>query len=95
MHRLLLTAAIALASLGARAEPQTVTLELPSMNCAVCPITVKKALERVAGVSEVEVSYQAKRAGVTYDDTETGVEALIEATASAGYPSTLAAGVAQ
>ena len=29
--------------------PQTVTLDVQNMTCAVCPITVKKALERVPG----------------------------------------------
>jgi periplasmic mercuric ion binding protein len=28
---------------------QTVTLDVRNMTCAICPITVKKALERVPG----------------------------------------------
>lgn len=95
MHRLFIAVAAALASLGACAETQIVILELPTMNCAVCPITVKKALDRVGGVSEAEVSFETKRARVTYDDAEIGVAALIEATTNAGYPSTVAAEVAE
>jgi len=33
------------------AAVQTVTLSVPGMTCAACPITVKKALTKVGGVS--------------------------------------------
>lgn len=71
----------------ATAATKTVTLAVKNMTCPVCPITVKKALNRVAGVSDTNVSYERKEAVVTYDDTQTDVAALIEATTNAGYPS--------
>lgn len=71
------------------AATKTVTLAVKNMTCAVCPITVKKALNKVAGVTKTEVSYEHKEAVVTYDDARTNVEALIKATADAGYPSSL------
>ena len=40
----------------ALAEQKTVTLDVTGMTCAACPITVKKALTKVDGVSSVEVS---------------------------------------
>ena len=58
------------------------------MTCSVCPITVKKALKAVSGVSKVDVSFAKKEAIVTYDDAKTNVAALTKATADAGYPST-------
>lgn len=61
------------------------------MTCAVCPLTVKKALHRVAGVSATEVSYERKEAVVTFDDAKTSVEALIKATTNAGYPANVKA----
>lgn len=73
----------------AAAATQTVTLAVKNMTCAVCPITVKKALNGVAGVSNTKVSYEHKEAVVTYDDAKTNVEALIKATTDAGYPSSL------
>ncbi len=73
------------------AATQTVTLAVQNMTCAVCPITVKKALNSVAGVSKTEVSYERKEAIVTYDDAKTNVEALIKATTDAGYPATVRA----
>ncbi len=70
------------------AATRTATLSVPGMTCAACPITVKKALSRVDGVSDVTVSYQDKQATVTFDDAKTTVHALTQATADAGYPST-------
>ena len=48
---------------------RTVTLSVPGMNCAACPITVKKALVKVAGVAKVDVSLDQREAVVTFDDT--------------------------
>ncbi|MCC7003091.1 MAG: mercury resistance system periplasmic binding protein MerP [Gemmatimonadaceae bacterium] len=69
--------------------PKTVTLSVPGMTCATCPITIKKALVKVPGVTHVEVSYEALEAVVTFDDATTSTDALIKATRDAGYPSTV------
>lgn len=71
----------------ASVAPRTVTLSVPGMTCAACPITIKKALLHVAGVREVEVSYEKLEAVVTFDDAKTTVDALTKATKRAGYPS--------
>ena len=71
------------------AATQTVTLYVPDMNCATCPITVKKSLTKVAGVSKTEVSLDRREAKVAFDDTKTSAEALTRATKEAGYPSTV------
>lgn len=78
-----------LSSTSALAEIQTVMLDVPTMNCVTCPITVKKSLTNVEGVEIAEVTYATKLAVVTYDDKKTNVEALVSATTNAGYPSTL------
>lgn len=86
-----LLAALALTVLAAPvwAASRTVTLSVPAMDCPVCPITVKKALTRVPGVSRAEVNFDKRLATVTFDDARTSVEALTRATKNAGYPSTL------
>lgn len=71
------------------AVPKTVTLNVSGMTCSLCPVTVKKSLEKVAGVTDVKVSYENKQAVVTFDDGKTSIEALQKATADAGYPSTI------
>ncbi len=83
-----------LAALGAPAwsAPRTVTLSVPTMDCPVCPITVKKALVKVTGVSQAEVNFDKRQATVTFDDAKASVESLTRATTEAGYPSTLAGG---
>ena len=82
-------AVMCLAALAAPAWAalKTVTLNVPGMTCPVCPITVKKALNGVSGVSKVEVSYEKKEARVTFDDAKTDTKALVKATTDAGFPS--------
>ena len=72
------------------AATQSVTLSVPDMNCAACPITVKKSLTKVSGVSKTEISLDRREAKVMFDDAKTNVEALTRATREAGYPSTVA-----
>jgi len=76
-------------SLSADASRKTVTLSVPGMNCAACPITIKKVLSKIDGVSVIEVSAKAREVVVTYDDAKTNVQALTSATANVGYPSTV------
>ena len=89
--RILLSIAAAVSFLAApapaSAAPRTVTLSVPGMTCAACPITIKKALLKVAGVQKVAVSFEKLEAVVTYDDAKTDVDALTSATKRAGYPS--------
>lgn len=88
MKRLIAMAALTAAlSSPAWAEIQTVTLSVPGMNCAACPITVKRALSRVDGVESVTVDFDQKKAKVAYDDARTTVQALTQATENAGFPS--------
>ena len=87
-----LKSAIAVICLGALSAPawaasKTVTLNVPGMTCPACPITIKKALNKVSGVSKVEVSYEKKQARVTFDDEKTDTKALVKATTDAGFPS--------
>ncbi|MFM0597274.1 mercury resistance system periplasmic binding protein MerP [Paraburkholderia dilworthii] len=65
----------------------TVTLDVTNMDCAVCPITVRKALEKVPGVTSAKVDFATKRAEVVFDPAKASVDALTKATADAGYPS--------
>jgi periplasmic mercuric ion binding protein len=84
-----LLALIGALSTPAWAATKTVTLAVPGMTCAACPITVKTALAKVAGVEKTDVSFEKREAVVTYDDAKTTVAALTQATAGAGYPSTV------
>ncbi|MEE9395785.1 MAG: cation transporter [Methylococcales bacterium] len=68
---------------------QLVTLDVHNMTCAVCPITIKKALQSVDGVQKALVELDTKTASVTFDPRKTNPEALIKATTHAGFPATI------
>jgi len=74
------------------AGQKTVVLSVPGMNCPACPITVRKALEKVAGVQNVKATLEPPEASVTFDDAKTSIEKLTEATKRAGYPSSVKPG---
>lgn len=76
-------------SAPAWAATKTVVLWVSGMTCAACPITVKKALNKIAGVEKVDISFERREAAVTFDDAKTNVDALTKATKDAGYPSTI------
>lgn len=61
------------------------------MVCPACPVTVKKALQKVDGVSKAEVSFERKEAVVTFDDTKTNEQELVKATERVGFPSSIKA----
>lgn len=89
MKKMLAAAALSVLTAPTWAVPTTVTLSIPTMDCPVCPITVKKALTKVPGVSQAEISFEKRLATVTYESTKASVDALVQATTNAGYPSIL------
>jgi periplasmic mercuric ion binding protein len=90
MCRQLLAIATAIAMVSqVMAAERTVTLSLPTMDCPVCPITVKRALNKVDGVDKAVVDFDRRQATVTFNDAKTNADQLIKATTNAGYPSTV------
>jgi len=71
------------------AESKTVVLDVPGMTCKFCPITIRKALEKVPGVIKATADYDSKSATVIFDPAITNANELIKATANSGYPSTV------
>lgn len=67
------------------ADPRTVTLEIAGMTCGGCAIAAPKVLTRLDGVTKAEVSYETRRATVTYDPEKVTVEQLIAAVKKLGY----------
>ena len=90
MKKLLtLFALTALVTTPVWAATKTVTLSVSGMTCAACPITVKKGLSKVEGVSKIDINYDKREAVVTFDDAKTNVQMLTKATEDVGYPSVL------
>jgi len=73
------------------APPHTVTLAVENMTCGTCPIVVRKALERVPGVSSTAIDFEKKTATVTFDPDKATSARLTQATTDAGFPSKLIA----
>lgn len=84
---LLLTGLLVSTIQAATLATETITLSVKGMTCAVCPITVRKALQKVSGVNEAFINFNEKTATVTFNPTQTNIKTLISATTKAGYPS--------
>jgi len=78
----------AFASSAVFAAEQTVEMSIEKMTCALCPVTVRKAMELVDGVQDVDVDFDAKTAIVTFDDAKTSAIEVAQASTDVGYPAT-------
>lgn len=87
--RVILLTSFALPLAVLAAPPQTITLDVHGMTCAVCPITVKLALKAVPGVSQVNVDFAEKTAMVTFDPGQATATDLTSASGEAGFPATV------
>lgn len=87
---LAISAAPAITAIPATAQSvaaeQTVTFTVDNMTCALCPVTVKRAMESVDGVRAVEIDFAARTARVVFDTAATSADAIAQASANAGYP---------
>ncbi len=66
-------------------EVERLTLPVRGMHCAACVAKVERALTSVPGVGEATVNLATEKATITFEPTRTGVPALREAVARAGY----------
>ena len=84
-HALFSVLIILSASVSA-AENQT-SLKIDKMDCPSCPFMIKKAIEKIDGVSSVSVSMETKIAVIRYDDDKASANDFIATTTELGYPS--------
>jgi mercuric ion binding protein len=68
---------------------QTVTLDVKNMYCDLCPVTVRRSLDHVPGVSEAKVDFAQKTATVKFDPDRATTAVLVKATTDAGFPSAI------
>ena len=71
---------------------QTMSFTIENMTCALCPVTVKTAMERVSGVRSVRVDFDATTATVVFDPSVATPAAIAAASANAGYPAAIQQG---
>jgi mercuric ion binding protein len=72
---------------GSDEDLQT-TFKVEKMTCATCPITVRKAMQRVDGVKEVTVDFDSKTAAVIYDGKLTNATQIAASSTNMGFPAT-------
>lgn len=75
-------------SLASEAD-ETVTFDVEQMTCATCPIAVRKAMQRVDGVTDVKVSLDNMAAVVTFDPSVTTPAEIGKASTDVGFPATI------
>ncbi|RCK23788.1 heavy-metal-associated domain-containing protein [Thalassospira lucentensis] len=67
-------------------DEKTTVFDIENITCALCPVTVKTAMEAVTGVATVDVNFDKKTATVTFDPSVANVETIGIASTNAGYP---------
>jgi len=73
-------------SMGSTDAKVTAIFAVEKMTCKMCPITIRKAMEKVEGVYSAAVDYNNKTATVIYDPAKTNIETIALASTNAGYP---------
>lgn len=68
---------------------QSVMLDMQNMTCAMCPISIRRALQGVEGVQSATVDFSSKVATVAFNPQKTNIETLIKTTTNVGYPATI------
>ncbi len=70
-------------------QTEQAVLKVEGMTCGSCTIHVRESLTHVDGVQDATVTLDPPEAMVSYDPAKTSVQSLEQATAKAGYPSSL------
>ncbi len=65
---------------------KTVKFTVEKMTCAMCPVTVRKAMEQIEGVKSVVVDYDTKTATVVFDPAVATSAQIGAASTNVGYP---------
>ena len=73
---------------AATSDETTAQFSVEKMTCATCPISVRKAMERVNGVKSVKVDLETKIATATFDASVTTASDIGNASTDVGFPAT-------
>ncbi|MFO7958303.1 MAG: heavy metal translocating P-type ATPase [Candidatus Brocadiia bacterium] len=69
----------------AEGETESLELGITGMSCASCAQTIQKALNKLDGVHDAEVSFAAEQATVRYDPARVDRDRMAEAVRDVGY----------
>lgn len=65
---------------------ETLRLDVPTVHCRSCKLTIEEALDDLDGVDSSDVSLDDRRVAVTFDPGTTDTSAIKAAIEEAGYP---------
>lgn len=90
MHKILLSLLL-LASAGVAfaTSSQQVVLVVENFTCPTCSITIRKALDRVPGVTDRRIDADTATVTVSFDAERTDAETIAKAISEAGFPATV------
>ena len=86
---LVINALAVVIAFAADGHDQEASFTVDKMTCATCPITVRKAMQRVDGVNEVSVDFDTKTVTVLFDSNLTDAKQIGAASTNVGFPATL------
>lgn len=78
----------ALGSIAIPADAQILAFQISGMDCAACTVEIRKAVEKVPGVSSAVVDFDSSKATVVTNG-KTDPEAVLKAVTSTGYKAVL------
>jgi copper chaperone CopZ len=70
------------------AQDQLVLIKIEGMHCHKCQNAIKKALQEINGVHEVEVDFPSGQASVLYSPGSVKIRELVDAIGQTGYRAT-------
>ena len=73
-------------------KQKNLILPIQGMTCANCVSTVERNVKKLNGVQSVAVNLSSERAAVSYDESNTGLDEIINRIQRAGYDVALAEG---
>lgn len=62
-----------------------IDVQIGGMHCVMCAGAVGRAVKKIDGVNDAEVSYAAASAHIVYDENKTNIKAISKAVKKAGY----------
>jgi copper chaperone CopZ len=73
---------------SAVASDRFVFIRIEGMHCHKCEAAIKKTVQRLPGVHEVEVDFASGQASVLFDPTLVSINQLVDGVKQAGYKPT-------
>lgn len=68
---------------------ETVKLKCTEMSCHKCAKSITASINKLAGIADVNIDLESKVITVTFDDSRTDVQSILNAIVEAGYEAEL------